>query len=956
MLSTDGVLTLTSDAASDRILLAGTGSDVRVTWAGRGVGTISNVRRVVFRGNGGEDSDTLVIAPPVADLNMNGRWDAGERTGNDRIVVQQMAGTPSFKARWNDLGTQEAARSLSFSIPADVDFVVIDGGAGDDRVEIAPDATFRLRVTGGAGNDVILGGGGDDTIDGGDGDDVISGRGGVDTIEGGPGRDVLDGESGNDILRGGDGEDILRGGSGVDTLDGGTGNDRLEAGAGLEGDTLLGREGNDVLIGGAGNDVMTGGAGDDILLGGAGDDVMSGDDSFGDAMPVGSAGRDRLAGEQGGDTMNGGAGDDELTAHVDNALRSLIGLPASSEPPVASQEPDRLYGGPGSDFLRGSALPDQLYGEAGNDTIVYSAEDDFVDGGPDRDTYSTTGTDRADSIGFAFDGATRDVRLVVADRSTGVVGARILVNRPGIEVVQVDGLAGDDVMTLDGLGLKVPAMFRLIGGQGNDTIDAGTFQGSAAVLGGDGEDTLTTSLGSGDSQSDRMIDGGDGVDTLVVSANASMKLTDTRFSWGRTVYPIASLERARLTGGDSSNRLDAGGFSGRVTLLGLGGNDVLVSAGDDDVLDGGAGNDRVEASGDVDFTLTNTKLRGRGIDRLISIEQATLTGGASANLIDATAFSAGRVTLSGGDGDDILRAGPGNDRLDGGAGDDTLDGGGGNDTLIGGTGDDVLRGGSGNDTFEVGINSTGNPWVDGGVGNDRVVYRAASTTNELVLFDRAFQVNNERFVSWQPTSIEQVGVLRGGNPVTIRLGRGFGIQWYGIERDPVTVDGVVATNLETQGWNTYRDYTLTQNDRNFAYKYFDRRTGTAGLLTRTTSRGDRFGWMGPYTLVGRNELHPGGRIDAMVVWTSPVNGVFRVRGMIRDGDIRAGDGIEYRLITLVNGVYTYHKVEVIPNGERNYRYFGIPSITPSAGDLVYLDVLISPDPNSDDSAWGLDRV
>jgi Ca2+-binding RTX toxin-like protein len=48
------------------------------------------------------------------------------------------------------------------------------------------------------------------------------------------------------------------------------------------------------------------------------------------------------------------------------------------------------------------------------------------------------------------------------------------------------------------------------------------------------------------------------------------------------------------------------------------------------------------------------------------------------------------LTLSGGDGDDVLLGGAGDDTLLGGAGDDVLIGGPGNDTLDGGPGDNVV--------------------------------------------------------------------------------------------------------------------------------------------------------------------------------------------------------------------------------------------------------------------------
>uniref|UniRef100_A0A8J7A7Z1 Calcium-binding protein n=1 Tax=Desmonostoc muscorum LEGE 12446 TaxID=1828758 RepID=A0A8J7A7Z1_DESMC len=127
------------------------------------------------------------------------------------------------------------------------------------------------------------------------------------------------------------------------------------------------------------------------------------------------------------------------------------------------------------------------------------------------------------------------------------------------------------------------------------------------------------------------------------------------------------------------------------------GNDYLYGGAGDDALDGGAGTDYLNESSNVNFTLTNTQLSGLGSDTLISIEQVTLTGGISDNILDASAFSLGKVYLYGDAGNDTLNGGAGNDYLYGQDNSDRLTGGAGNDYLYGGNGDDLLNGGAGND-------------------------------------------------------------------------------------------------------------------------------------------------------------------------------------------------------------------------------------------------------------------
>ena len=83
--------------------------------------------------------------------------------------------------------------------------------------------------------------------------------------------------------------------------------------------------------------------------------------------------------------------------------------------------------------------------------------------------------------------------------------------------------------------------------------------------------------------------------------------------------------------------------------------------------------------------------------------------GAAGQVVETAAATGGSV-LTGGTGNDILKAGlaagndtlngtDGNDSLDGGEGNDLLDGGEGKDTLIGGPGADDLRGGAGIERF-----------------------------------------------------------------------------------------------------------------------------------------------------------------------------------------------------------------------------------------------------------------
>jgi Ca2+-binding RTX toxin-like protein len=161
---------------------------------------------------------------------------------------------------------------------ASVQRIIVDLGAGDDRLETASyDGYYGppyqpMTVYGRGGNDEIDGGSGPDFLLGGPGDDTVDGGAGHDRLDGGPGADKLFGMGGNDAHRCGDGNDEADGGFGNDGFAGDAGDDRLKGGAGH--DRMFGGAGADTLDGGDGNDTLTGGPGADVLTGGGGADVF----------------------------------------------------------------------------------------------------------------------------------------------------------------------------------------------------------------------------------------------------------------------------------------------------------------------------------------------------------------------------------------------------------------------------------------------------------------------------------------------------------------------------------------------------------------------------------------------------------------------------------------------------------------------------------------------------------
>jgi hypothetical protein len=87
---------------------------------------------------------------------------------------------------------------------SNVDLIVVNGGAGNDRIELDHTIAIDSILSGGLGNDVLYGANGRDRLLGGDGDDELYGRNNKDYLDGGDGNDWLYGGNGVDSLLNGE--------------------------------------------------------------------------------------------------------------------------------------------------------------------------------------------------------------------------------------------------------------------------------------------------------------------------------------------------------------------------------------------------------------------------------------------------------------------------------------------------------------------------------------------------------------------------------------------------------------------------------------------------------------------------------------------------------------------------------------------------------------------------------
>lgn len=302
------------------------------------------------------------------------------------------------------------------------------------------------RLTGGDGPDSLYGdqgdsatGDGNDVINGGGGDDRLQGYRGSDTLNGGDGDDSLYGDEGNDSLKGGAGDDSLNSMStkdGADRLDGGSGRDsaqywsrtanlkltldgKANDGAKNEGDSLAsnieridGGSGNDLLMGNNSPNDLNGNDGNDTLKGLGGDDDLSGGN--GNDSVYGGAGDEYFSNDSGADLYDGGAGNDTVnagsSADQPDVMRGGSGVDSvqylsrvnavsidvtdgandgeAGENDRVNDDFESIYGGSGSDTIRGSNSAETLNGGGGTgfDLLVGRGGADVLDGNDGNDT------------------------------------------------------------------------------------------------------------------------------------------------------------------------------------------------------------------------------------------------------------------------------------------------------------------------------------------------------------------------------------------------------------------------------------------------------------------------------------------------------------------------------------------------------------------------------------------
>ncbi|MGF2037014.1 MAG: beta strand repeat-containing protein [Nostoc sp. CmiVER01] len=750
IIGNEGNDTLTGGGGKDKFIYKSyfNGTNIITDFGGVGKGTnptaavIAEVDTLKFQNNDSFTARNLLLTQNGSNLEIS-----FEKI-NSKLILQnfKLENLQNLKAT----GARPAVGNILFNGETSItdSFHIFDANSTDTSLSIKNTVTFL--------NDL------DNNITGlDDSDDVINGQGGNDKIDGLSGNDILRGGTGNDTLIGGVGNDTLIGDAGDNSLVGGTGDDNLNVNNSQGNNLLSGGDGNDNLLASGyyfvmrgsiipgldspiiGNNTLNGGAGDDnlsadsstgnnTLNGGAGDDSLSADYSIGNNLLSGGAGNDSLKigisitdpytdpSSLVTQTVDGGIGDDSLSGNYYNATAGITSTFNTTTNIGSITTPTNLVSYKNIEQLNitGTQYDDLIVGSNGNDTLsTGNGGNDTIDGG------------KGDDLLFGLD----------YTYATAITSTFNAITNTGLITVGTNRLSYKNIERLDISGTEYDDL--IVGSNGNDTLNGGSYGGNDTIDGGKGDDLVsvhyynptqgitstfnaTTNTGLitdstnrvsyknieqldiSDTEYDDNIVGSNGNDTLSTGSGNDtidggkgddlLSVNDGSATQGITTSFNAITNTGLIT--DGTNRISYKNIE-RLNISGTQYDDLIVGSNGNDTLNGvNSGNDTIDG--------------GKGDDLLLlyysSTKGITTTFNATSNIGSITSSTnrvsyknIERLDISGTNYDDLIVGNNGNDTLSGEGGNDTIIGGAGNDTLIASSysGNSILYGGEGNDSL-----------------------------------------------------------------------------------------------------------------------------------------------------------------------------------------------------------------------------------------------------------------
>ncbi|HEX4609043.1 MAG TPA: invasin domain 3-containing protein, partial [Urbifossiella sp.] len=566
-----------------------------------------------------------------------------------QYVASLYQGTPA--GPFVDPNHLTPAGQLTVNLPPDIPNVELEGGSGDNWIQVDPSVTRNMHLYGGSGKNTLMAGSGNDTLVAGPGQSVLYGGTGDDFLYGGdePTHDVrpaadparTDAAVANPV----EGDDTLIAGPGDDQLFAGFGNDVLIGGSvsryvgpnGTPGLALL-QNGQYQLVEGAGRDVLAGGSGADLLIAGPG--------SPGAVLEAGTGANTLVTQNYGVNVLSGGAGGSLLLGgNLENVLISNSAA-GKANTLVGGFGPDTLTAGAGNDALYATydaaswsaaaavaaaagvhIVPPQLFQ---GDTTTAQLQQLLQEEQTSQGLTSAQQTQLLGLLKQEFKAAAK----AEDDLNNEVLGFLDLPNLPDNQtlknqlqaVIFQDGLVQDEVQGLltqiaNALDITPFAADSLIGGSGNDAF-YGNVHGATWMGGGTGKDTFYNFNGND------TIAGGSGTNTLVLQGDGAITLAQ---------------DATNVNGVDVTIPGQNGGQPWLVGDVGKVGNASISNIQVVAVKTGSANGDTVAIG--PSLAALPPGLNGLGI----------YLGSGNAT-VDASAFT-GNETLAAGSGNDVIKIG-----------------------------------------------------------------------------------------------------------------------------------------------------------------------------------------------------------------------------------------------------------------------------------------------------------
>jgi Ca2+-binding RTX toxin-like protein len=613
---------LASLANVEMLVLKDAGGNINATGNAADNYMVGNVHDNVIDGGkgadtmlGGDGNDTYKID------NLGDKVTENPSEGTD-TVISSIALTAAFANVERYVFNTAAA--VTFTGDASTHY--ISGGSGNDVLH--GEAGSSVALLGNAGNDHLFGSSQSDTLNGGTGADVMTGGDGSDqyfidntqdlVVETavGTGADSitasvsilkladhieiaelsgkanlnLTGNDDNNTLYGNAGANIIDGGLGADKMNGENGNDTYIVNdisdvvtEGMKGGIDLVKSSVSFVLGAEVENLTLTGIGDTNAIGNALNNILTGND-----------GNNTLYGDAGKDTMIGGKGNDGYYVDCigDKVVETIANANGGGHDTVSSEIDFTLAGLVNVEDLillgmavhgTGNALDNHLTGNALDNVLDGGKGADIMIGNDGNDTYHVDNV--KDDVQEAFGGGMFDSVISTVALTSGFAEVERYTFNTSAEV-HFTGNSNTE---------------WIIGGSGNDILDAGSSGKGVELNGRAGNDLV-----SGSNLSDQL-DGGTGADIMrgydgndsyyVDNAKDEVKeiLTggnsDTVHSTVSLAHLFDFVEDVMLDGsaalnatgndldntlvGNSANNILDGG-AGKDTLYGVGGNDTLT--------------------------------------------------------------------------------------------------------------------------------------------------------------------------------------------------------------------------------------------------------------------------------------------------------------------------------------------------------------------------------------------